>query len=81
MIEEMINIGDLIRIKESTKTGRYPRPYTGEQTITGVVISLTHSEGQFGNISDYWVNVVFLDGSKATLFHDEVKVLVTHESR
>jgi hypothetical protein len=50
-----------------------------ENALTGIVISTTLDD--MPNGTDYWINVVFLDGSRATLFYDEVKVLVKNENR
>ena len=77
----MIEIGDLVKIKETSKTGRYPRPHPGDQGITGVVIGTTIDDQKDPEATDYWVRVVFLDGTKATLFHDETEILAKNESR
>ena len=79
MNEEKIKVGDLVRIKLDSWPGTEPRDFTNEtllhayRNVTGIVVDRTlsdHTEKE-----DYWVNVVFLDGSRATLFHDEVDII------
>ena len=71
----MIKVGDLIRITD--KSSYYLAGKTGDAEVTGVVVDVTLGEEPDG--TDYWVRVVFLDNSKATLFHDEVEVISTKE--
>ena len=51
------------------------------KTITGIVVGTTLEEPGVPQPEDYWIRVVFLDGTKSTLFHDEVTVLGKNESR
>lgn len=52
-----------------------------DKTTTGIVVGTTLEDQRDPGAEDYWVRVVFLDGTKSTLFHDEVEVLVRNESR
>tara|TARA_Y100000310_G_scaffold117207_1_gene115967 strand:+ start:3394 stop:3642 length:249 start_codon:yes stop_codon:yes gene_type:complete len=75
MKSKQIQIGDLVKMKE---TSHYPGE-TENKNITGVVIDVV-MEGvskkydQRG-VEDHWLKIVFLDGTKATLFHDELEIL------
>ena len=68
----MIKIGDLIVIKQ---TGYLSDMEVNRSTITGVVVGTTHEDQKEPHAEDYWIRVVFLDGTKSTLFHDEVEVI------
>ena len=75
-----IEIGDLIEWKAPLFVGASPL-WRG---ITGVVVGTTldHPPNSQGDEPPgYWVTVVFLDGNKSILFHDEAKVLVKNGSR
>jgi len=52
-----------------------------DKTTTGIVVSTTLEDQRDPEAEDYWIRVVFLDGTKATLFHDEVEVLAKDENR
>ena len=52
-----------------------------ENTITGVVVGTTLEDQGTPQAEDYWIRVVFLDGTKSTLFHDEVEVIGTQEDK
>jgi len=74
----MIKVGDLVRIIK--KSSYYLSEQTENKNVTGVVVGVTLDEPFVPGSPDdepvgYWINVVFLDNSKATLFHDEVEVL------
>jgi hypothetical protein len=76
MNEEKIKVGDLVRIVK--KSDYYLADHAANENITGVVVDVTLGEGDtLESHLDYWVRVVFLDNSKATLFHDEVEVIST----
>jgi len=68
----MIKIGDLVVMKQ---TGYLSDMEVSKSTITGVVVDTTHEDQKEPHAEDYWVRVVFLDGTKSTLFHDEVVVI------
>ena len=75
MKNKRIQIGDLVRMKE---TSHYPGE-TENKNITGVVIDVVVKDiskkyDQFG-VEDHWLKIVFLDGTKATLFYDELEIL------
>jgi hypothetical protein len=76
MTKRLLRIGDLVKLKQNSY-------HSGEKfkdnTSTGIIVDTTQDD--MPNETDYWINVVFLDGSKATLFHDEVTVLGKNESR
>ena len=59
-------------MKEPSKGG-HRTTLTEERNITGVVVDVTLDERAVER--DYWINVVFFDGTKATLFHDEVEII------
>jgi len=52
-----------------------------DKTTTGIVVGTTLEDQRAPEAEDYWVRVVFLDGTRSTLFHDEVEVLVKNEDR
>ena len=71
----MIDVGDMVVLK---KNDNYLEKYLGDRNLTGVVVAVTldsapNSQGD--EPFDYWIKVVFLDGTKSTLFHDEVMIL------
>jgi len=68
----MIKIGDLIVMKQ---TGYLSDMKVNKNTITGVVVGTTLEDQKDLRAEDYWVRVIFLDGTKSTLFHDEITVL------
>jgi hypothetical protein len=68
----MIKIGDLIVMKQA---GYLADVEIKKNTITGVVVGTTLEDQKEPHAEDYWIRVVFLDGTKSTLFHDEVDVL------
>jgi len=68
----MIKIGDLIVMKQ---TGYLSDMKVNKNTITGVVVGTTQEDQKEPHAVDYWVRVVFLDGTKSTLFHDEVMII------
>ena len=75
-IIRMVKIGDLVRMK---KTSHYP---LGNQfkNVAGIVIDVVIDDApkkqEFG-LKDYWAKIVFFDGTKATLFCDEIEILDT----
>jgi len=80
MKSKQIQIGDLVKMKE---TSHYPGE-TENKNITGVVVDvaiegISKKYDQFG-VEDRWIKIIFLDGTKATLFHDELEVLAKTES-
>ena len=72
IVGNMINIGDLVRLKDNSEF------HIEEMASSGVVVGTTINSAldstEWSN-RDYWINVVFLDGTKSTLFHDEVIVI------
>ena len=75
MKSKKIQIGDLVKMKE---TSHYPGE-TENKNITGVVVDVVTEDvskkyDQHG-AEDHWLKIVFLDGTKATLFYDELEVL------
>ena len=76
----MIEVGDLIRIVH--KSSYYVTPDKIEnKEVTGIVVGTTLEDQRDPGAEDYWVRVVFLDGTKSTLFHDETRILVKNGSR
>jgi len=75
-MKRQLKVGDLVKMRQhdSILQGEFD-----ENALTGIIVSTTLDD--MPNGTDYWINVVFLDGSRATLFHDEVKVLVKNEKR
>ena len=72
---KVIDVGDLISMK-TCLTEVFNS--TEKKSITGVVVGTTldHPPNSQGDEPlDYWIRVVFLDGTKSTLFHDEVKII------
>lgn len=57
------------------QTGYLVEMKVKKSTITGVVVGTTLEDQKDPQAKDYWVRVVFLDGTKSTLFHDEVDIL------
>jgi len=57
------------------QTGYLSDVKVNKNAITGVVVGTTHEDQGDLEAEDYWIRVVFLDGTKSTLFHDEVNVL------
>jgi len=57
------------------QTGYLAEKNIKKNTITGVVVGNTLEDQRDPEAEDYWVRVVFIDGTKSTLFHDEVTVL------
>ncbi len=76
MTKRLLQVGDLVKMRQHSyhSGGKFK-----DNTLTGIIVSTTTDD--MPNETDYWINVVFLDGSKATLFHDEVTVLGKNESR
>tara|TARA_R110000824_G_scaffold63281_2_gene166613 strand:+ start:3680 stop:3916 length:237 start_codon:yes stop_codon:yes gene_type:complete len=77
-MHKRIKVGDLVRIKKDSWPGPDPRDMVGDllsenSAITGIVVGLTL--GEQPEKEDYWIKVVFLDGTRSTLFHDEVNIL------
>ena len=75
MKSKKIQIGDLVKMKE---TSHYPGE-TENKNITGVVVDgvmegASKKYDQFG-AEEHWLKIVFLDGTKATLFYDELEIL------
>ena len=71
----MVDVGDLILMK-TCLTEVFDSDE--KKSITGVVVGTTldHPPNSQGDEPpDYWIRVVFLDGTKSTLFHDEVKII------
>ena len=75
--KEQIEIGDLVAWESPLLAGIPSR----DRTITGIVVGTTHEDQKDPQAEDYWVRVVFLDGTKSTLFHDETKILVKNGNR
>ena len=71
MMKRQLQIGDLISIRESASLWS-PEDIVG---VTGIVVGTTLEDQRTPDAEDYWIRVVFLDGTISTLFHDEVKVL------
>jgi|TARA_Y100000310_G_scaffold299811_1_gene334959 hypothetical protein len=72
----MIEVGDLVRIVE--KSSYYLSDKVENKDVTGIVVDVTLDDApnmDSGELIDYWVRVVFLDKTKATLFHDEVEII------
>ena len=72
---KMVDVGDLILMK-TCLTEVFDS--VEKKSITGVVVGTTldHPPNSQGDEPpDYWIRVVFLDGTKSTLFHDEVKII------
>ena len=74
----MIEVGDLVVMKQSGYTAE---KNVKKNTITGVVVGTTLEDQREPGAEDYWIRVVFLDGSKSTLFHDEVEVINTQKEQ
>jgi hypothetical protein len=78
-MKKRIKVGDLVRIKKDSWPGPDPRDFIDDlllensRAVTGIVVGLTLSEKP--EKEDYWIKVVFLDGTRSTLFHDEVNIL------
>ena len=71
----MIKVGDLVRLKQNS---HHNGQKYGARASTGVVVELTLDRApntQGDEPLDYWIKVVFLDETKATLFHDEVEIV------
>ena len=71
-----IEVGDLVKIKKASSYSLSNSPENNN--VTGIVVDLMHDDEDdktLGTQIDYWVRVVFLDNTKATLFHDEVEVV------
>ena len=71
-IGSMINVGDLVRLKDNSEF------HIEEMASSGVVVGTTiysALDSTEWSSRDYWINVVFFDGTKSTLFHDEVIVI------
>ena len=71
-----IEVGDLVKIKQASSY--YLADHAENNNVTGIVVDVTlddESDGTLETELDYWVRVVFLDNTKATLFHDEVEVM------
>jgi hypothetical protein len=68
-IGSMINVGDLVRLKDNSEF------HIEEMASSGVVVGTTLEDQKEPHAEDYWIRVVFLDGTKSTLFHDEVIVI------
>jgi hypothetical protein len=77
-MKEQIAVGDLVKMR--TENILHPSGVK-DREITGIVVGTTQEDQKDLQAEDYWVRVVFLDGSKSTLFHDEVDVLVKNENR
>tara|TARA_Y100000034_G_scaffold133222_1_gene198118 strand:- start:230 stop:493 length:264 start_codon:yes stop_codon:yes gene_type:complete len=77
--KKRIKVGDLVRIVNKSSyyfTDRDDDP--AYQNVTGIVVDVTLDDEPAETLKtslDYWVRVVFLDNTKATLFHDEVEVV------
>jgi len=71
----MIKVGDLVRILR--KSSYYRSDKIENKDVTGIVVEVTDERESV----DYWIQVVFLDNSKATLFHDEVEVISTQKGQ
>jgi len=71
----MIKVGDLVRILR--KSSYYRSDKIENKDVTGIVVEVTDERES----ADYWIQVVFLDNSKATLFHDEVEVISTQKGQ
>jgi len=63
------------------QTGYLAKKSLEENTITGVVVGTTLEDQGNAQTEDYWVRVVFLDGTKSTLFHDEVEIISTQKDK
>ena len=72
----MIEVGDLVRILQ--KSSYYFSDKVENKDVTGIVVDVTADDRKS---TDYWIRVVFLDNSKATLFHDEVEVISTQKGK
>jgi hypothetical protein len=73
--EKKVKVGDLVRMNNVSLTSDKGW-LSGEgdnNKITGVVVGVTY--GPNSDEDDYWIKVVFLDGTRSTLFHDEVEIL------
>ena len=90
--KEQIEIGDLVAWESPHKRhganegSAWESPLLAgipsrDRTITGIVVGTTHEDQKDPQAEDYWVRVVFLDGTKSTLFHDETKILVKNGNR
>ena len=75
MNEKKIKVGDLVRILRNSSYYRSDKIENKE--VTGIVVEITDERESV----DYWIRVVFLDNSKATLFHDEVEVISTQKDK
>jgi hypothetical protein len=73
--EKKIKVGDLVRILRNSSYYRSDKIENKE--VTGIVVEITDERESV----DYWIRVVFLDNSKATLFHDEVEVISTQKDK
>ena len=69
-MKKPIEVGDLISILESASLWS-PEDIVG---VTGIVVGTTLEDQRTPDAEDYWIRVVFLDGTRSTLFHDEVKI-------
>ena len=71
-----IEVGDLVKIKQASSY--YLADHTENNNVTGIVVDVTLDDESDGTLEielDYWVHIVFLDNTKATLFHDEVEII------
>ena len=69
-IVDVIKIGDLISMKTELDLEK--------RTTTGIVVGTTldHPPNSQGDEPpEYWIMVVFLDGTRSTLYHDEVEII------
>ena len=68
----MIKVGDLVKMKV---TSHYPGA-TRDRNVTGVVVDVVLGDTPGSRkAEEHWLKIVFLDGTKSTLFHDEIEVV------
>ena len=68
--KKLIEVGDLITMRAASVLSDLEN-----KTITGIVVGITLEDQDMPQPEDYWIRVVFLDGTKSTLFHDEVDIV------
>jgi hypothetical protein len=84
-----IKVGDLVKVKGTSSSYLTEHCRVSSENITGVVVGVTLDDTPADNSQhagsvqevDYWVRVVFLDNTKATLFHDEVEIVSTRKDK